>query len=730
MCISVEIIKQGPMTDEKFSHLTCNQPEFIQQYFQQSRLHHLSTWKADLSEFVGDVMTSSSRVHRPSSLNTFPRIIMHVDMDCFFASVGIRDRPELSNKPVAVAHSRNDTTEKSSSEIASCNYVARAKGVKNGMFVGTARALAPDLVLIPYDYEKYDSCSRSLYRVLIEKSDFVQAVSCDEAYIDVSFIIAEKLEQEGLNDSVIAKQHRHISPRISKRIEELSCQLAESIRDSIVSQTRCTASVGISHNMLLARVATSKAKPNGCFYLTQENILPFMRALTIRSLPGIGYMIEEKCKELNLLTCGDLQLRSFDQMQQNFGQKTGKMMWDYVSGRDDRILENKVRQTIGAEINWGIRFVSHEQVAIFLHRFCAEVFRRLDSTQWMAKHVTVTAKKKLYEGEPEKFLGCGHCQDLSRSLLLKTFVATSEDLYHTVSQLFDELALTPNDVRGIGIHLKKLQRRGNSELVAQSLQRNRGIAPFLTKVPTQHMTSQVANAQQLSKCNNNEEEPNNNKSSTDEKSSVFVDAKVQQLLTRSSWVVSSSAPLLNSHVDDNDVIDFEEMDDDDFLFHAVIPDELHTASASNRPHHSFILDGQRAKPFTANATKNLLLKQSDDDLIDLCEESEADYDKSNGNVEVERIASSSNIKSFFEPISRKNSSTKRDPNILNQITANSFSGKKRVFASTVSSKDPTCIPAELKGIVDMEVFMALPQSIRDEQIQFLLHEERARKLRK
>ena len=114
---------------------------------------------------------------------------MHIDMDCFFASVGIRDRPHLIHAPIAVAHSLNGVNMSySTSEIASCNYIARSKGVKNGMFIGYAKQLEPNLHIIPYEFEKYDHVSKCLYSVLLRHSNYVQAVSCDEAFIDVTYM--------------------------------------------------------------------------------------------------------------------------------------------------------------------------------------------------------------------------------------------------------------------------------------------------------------------------------------------------------------------------------------------------------------------------------------------------------------------------------------------------------------------------------------------------------------
>ena len=240
-------------------------PGFLQHFFASSRLHHLSTWKGDLTDYVIKRLNvrskASSNLHEicqrgPSDSTESFRTIMHVDMDCFFASVGIKIRPHLKNRPVAVAHSLDGVSlEYSTSEIASCNYIARRRGVKNGMFIGAAKALVPDIVIIPYEFEQYDKCSKLLYDILIDSGGFVQAVSCDEAFVDVTFIVQENINhicQKGFQGIILEESQ-----------ERVTMQIAEQLRRRIFDCTGCQASIGASSNILLARLCTTRAKPNG-----------------------------------------------------------------------------------------------------------------------------------------------------------------------------------------------------------------------------------------------------------------------------------------------------------------------------------------------------------------------------------------------------------------------------------------------------------------------------------
>ena len=168
------------------------------------------------------------------------RVVMHVDMDCFFASVAVRNRPELQGIPLAIAHSNHSAGH---SEISCVNYIARRCGVRADMWMASARERCdPDLVVIPYEFDAYQEVSERMYRILLQHATLVQPMSCDEAYVDVS----------DCSDPVA---------------------LAATLRRQIRDATRCNASVGIGPSILLAAMATKKAKPDGVFRVLPQ-VLP------------------------------------------------------------------------------------------------------------------------------------------------------------------------------------------------------------------------------------------------------------------------------------------------------------------------------------------------------------------------------------------------------------------------------------------------------------------------
>ncbi|KAJ3296359.1 deoxycytidyl transferase [Borealophlyctis nickersoniae] len=355
--------------------------------------------------------------------------------DCFFASVALRDRPHLHDKSVAIAHSAG-ASGRSTSEIASCNYAARASGIRNGMSIGRARSLCKDLHVLPYEFDKYDACSKALYRILLKYGDEVQAVSCDEAYVDVtSHVVAHGQEVE----------------------------LAEKIRAEIRQATEgCPASIGIGGNCLLARMATKRAKPDGVFFVNPETVREFLDPQPADDLPGVGGVLGQKLAAKNIKTCKDLAAIPLSTLQRDFGAKTGTMLHNYARGIDNRPLENKGRQSVGAEVNWGVRFETQEQVDTFLEELCGEVEKRLKAAAVKGKLISLKVKRRRYDGEPEKVLGCGDCDNLSRSANVAN--ALDRGLYNECAQLLRELRVEPTFVRGIGVHVSRLENASGKQM--------------------------------------------------------------------------------------------------------------------------------------------------------------------------------------------------------------------------------------------------------------------------
>ncbi|KAI8084900.1 uncharacterized protein BX664DRAFT_283783 [Halteromyces radiatus] len=409
-------------------------PDFVKRYYQSSRLHHLSSWKAELKDIVRKAkeQRSSSSHSLKQKQQSHRRLVMHVDFDCFFASVGIKSRPELSCLPVAVSHGKG-LQKNSSSDIASCNYIARSFGIRNGMRVGQAQELCPDLHIIPYEFEEYRKVSEIFYNILFEYADEIQAVSVDEALLEVGSHITQA--ETGQEES-----------------------LAKKIRDDIRERTGCEASIGIGPNILIARLATKKAKPCNQYYCKTQDIQSFLTDQNVGDLPGVGYSMESKLQEMGVTTVGQLGKMALSTLKSKFGPKTGQTLYSFAKGIDDRpLVTDQPRQSLSAEVNWGVRFENDDQADKFLESLATEVSERLKAIDKKGKNITLKVLvRSIYAGEAEKHLGCGECDSYSKSITLDSFTNDPDLIASHVKRILKTFSFLVSDIRGLGIQIQKL----------------------------------------------------------------------------------------------------------------------------------------------------------------------------------------------------------------------------------------------------------------------------------
>ncbi|WVW83916.1 hypothetical protein I302_105938 [Kwoniella bestiolae CBS 10118] len=496
-----------------------NEGGFIDGYYQNSRLHHLSTWKSELKILVADAQKRSEELSlsvpssdtiSPFSLansalpttrnldtgssgNTGEKVIFHVDFDCFFVSCGLATRPHLKGKPTVVCHSQAGKNVGSTSEIASCSYEARAKGVKNGMSLGRARTLVgEELQTIPYEFDTYKKYSLAFYTVLMGYSDELQAVSVDEALIDVTSAVnaramapEEALRDDQADPSEKAGDH-------SSRYRDPAVEVAEKIRDEVRELTDgCEVSIGISHNILLAKLATRSAKPAGVAHLLLSDIPTFLAPLDVEDFPSIGHSIKSKIEE-KFGTTNVEGLLGVNKLafQRVLGPKTGEMLFGYLRGVDERRLEpDKVRKSISAEMNYGIRFQNHDQAEICVNDLALEVAKRMKNVGVKGKQITLKLMKRHPDApiEPPKFLGHGWCETFNRSSTIsgpRGYPTDDPEILARESvKLLKALNLDPVELRGVGIQVTKLDTEDKDK--AKEREVGQGILSFKPKTAPQ-----------------------------------------------------------------------------------------------------------------------------------------------------------------------------------------------------------------------------------------------------
>ena len=149
-------------------------PELDSNFFKASRLHFIGSWKARYQQIL-DGMPPPPPMPPPLQPSG-ERVILHIDMDCFFCSVAVRGRPEFDGMPVAVSWGNVDSDKATHGEISSANYEARKYGIRAGMFIGKAKELCPDLITLPYEFDKYSAAAEAMYLEVFALTPFVQGV--------------------------------------------------------------------------------------------------------------------------------------------------------------------------------------------------------------------------------------------------------------------------------------------------------------------------------------------------------------------------------------------------------------------------------------------------------------------------------------------------------------------------------------------------------------------------
>jgi DNA repair protein REV1 len=436
------------LSDPRMRKSSVVNPEFVQQFYKESRLHHLSTWKAELKAKF-QAATQEKAQNQPNMKRRIlgaRRYILHVDFDSFFAAVSIqKHHPELIDKPVAIAHGTGN-----GSEIASCNYPARAFGIKNGMWMKGAIQQCAELKVLPYDFDAYEEASRHFYDCILAVDGIVQSVSIDEALVDITTQCLEAGGSDG----------RGISEGSLYREQAKAGDVAQHLRATIKERTGCAVSVGIGGNILQAKVALRKAKPAGQFQLKPDDVLDFIGNLTVQDLPGVAYSLGGKLEEIGVKFVKDLRDLSRERLISSLGPKTGVKLWDYARGIDKtEVGVQSVRKSVSAEINWGIRFVNQGQAEEFVQSLSDELHRRLVENLVKGKQLTIRVMRRSADAplEPVKHLGHGKCDVFNKSVMLGVATNASDVVGKEAIAMLRSFAFSPGDLRGLGVQMTKLE---------------------------------------------------------------------------------------------------------------------------------------------------------------------------------------------------------------------------------------------------------------------------------
>lgn len=276
------------------------------------------------------------------------RKILHVDCDCFYAAVEMRDNPSLVNIPIAVGgqvHQRG--------VIATSNYVARRYGVRSAMPTAHALRMCPQLKVIRPDFPRYRAVSRQIQAVFRELTEIVEPLSLDEAYLDISHV---------------------------ERFKGSGTWMAQWLKHTIKARTGITVSVGVAPNRFLAKIASDWQKPDGLFVLTPDECDGFIAQLDVRYLPGVGPTTRARLNNMGVTTCRHLRDIALPTLLDRFG-RFGQRLYELARGIDERPVESiHVRKSISVETTYPQDIVEQEACWQALQSLIVRLHERVESS--------------------------------------------------------------------------------------------------------------------------------------------------------------------------------------------------------------------------------------------------------------------------------------------------------------------------------------------------------------
>lgn len=288
------------------------------------------------------------------------RKILHIDMDAFFASVEQRDNPSLKGKPVAVGGVKRGV-------VAAASYEARQFGIHSAMPSITAKRKCPELIFVRPRFAVYKAVSLQIHQIFAQYTHQIQALSLDEAYLDITENIAQMPSAK---------------------------TTAESIRQAIFTQTQLTASAGVSFNKFLAKIASDINKPNGIFVITPQKAPQFIDNLPIGKFYGIGKATEKKMKAKGIFCGADLKQYNRFELVKLFG-KTGNHYYNMVNLLDHRPVKHHTkRKSIGKETTFESDIDSFGLLNMKLNHLAQKVCLLLRTKNEKAKTITIKIKYK------------------------------------------------------------------------------------------------------------------------------------------------------------------------------------------------------------------------------------------------------------------------------------------------------------------------------------------------
>jgi DNA polymerase-4 len=343
--------------------------------------------------------------------------VLHVDMDAFYASVAVRDRPELQDVPVVVGGGYRGV-------VLSANYRARAYGVRSAMPMTRARRLCPNAVVVSPTYETFEVVSRSVMETFRQVTPLVEVLSLDEAFLDVSGSV-----------------RRLGSPYV----------IAELLRARIHDEQGITCSVGMAATVAVAKLASRRAKPDGIVVVPPWEVTTFLHPLDVGELWGVGERTTELLHRLGLRTVGDVAHTPLTTLQRAVGVHRATSLHQLAWGEDRRVVtarrgSDEPDKSMGADETFGRDTDDPAVVLREVLRLSAKVGTRMRTARVAGR--TVTLKVRFAD-----------FTTITRSRTLGEATDVTREIYATASDLYTALGLQRARIRLVGVRVEGLVPR-------------------------------------------------------------------------------------------------------------------------------------------------------------------------------------------------------------------------------------------------------------------------------
>ncbi|WP_433441933.1 DNA polymerase IV [Nonomuraea sp. CA-141351] len=338
--------------------------------------------------------------------------ILHVDMDAFFASVELLERPELRGRPVIVGSPAGRGV------VLSATYEARAQGVHSAMPMSRARRLCPQATIIPPSHGKYSEVSKGVMEIFHTITPLVEPIASDEAFLDVG------------------GARRRLGPPAA---------IAAMIREQVLDRYGITCSVGVAGSKFVAKLASKQCKPDGLLVVPAGQVVDFLHPLPVSALWGVGERTEQSLVRLGIRTVGDLARVPPATLQRELGQAVGGHLAALAWGRDERAVTAHVPdKSIGNEETFASDVDDPEVIKRELLRLSERVAARMRKGGHVGRTVSVKLRRADFT-------------TINRSRTLREPTDVAQVIYSTACELFEAAGLQRVRLRLVGVRMENLR---------------------------------------------------------------------------------------------------------------------------------------------------------------------------------------------------------------------------------------------------------------------------------